>query len=303
MPRVSIVAAVFASALLQQTASAPGVPVSMVVTVEARHGNNVPVLEREDVMVYQGRDRAQVTGWVPLRGERADLQLALVLDDSLDPSVGIQLGDLRKFIETQPAPTAIGVGYMQNGTVRMTQDFTTDHARAAKGLRLPLGSAGAVGSPYLALSDLIKRWPAGATRREVLMISDGIDRLGGPGPGNPYLQAAIDDARRAGLIVYAIYATGTGHYGHSFWRINWGQTHLSQIADESGGEAYYLGVQTPVAFGPYLDEITRRLQNQYLLTFLANPRKKPGFEPVKLRTEVPNAELVAPDAVWVPASA
>jgi VWFA-related protein len=286
----------------QQSQSASSVPVNMVVTVEARHGDNVPAIDRQDVMVYQGRDRSQVTDWVPLRGDRAGLQLALLLDDSLDSSVGIQFSDLRKFIDAQPASTAIAVGYMQNGAVRMSQDFTTDHALADKGLRLPLGSPGVAASPYLALSDLIKRWPEGKLRRAVLMISDGIDRLGGTGLQNPYVEAAIDDARRAGVIVYAIYATGAGHYGHSFWRVNSGQTWLSQIADQTGGEAYYLGFQTSVAFGPYLDNITRRLQNQYLLTFLARPQKKAGFQNVKLRTEVPNADLVAADAVWVPAS-
>jgi hypothetical protein len=46
--------------------------------------------------------------------------------------------------------------------------------------------------------------------------------------------------------------------------------------------------------------LTRRLTHQYLLTFLAKPGKKPGLQPVKIRTEVPNAELVAADMVYVP---
>ena len=33
------------------------VPVQMVVTVEANHGKNVPAVGREDVVVYQGRER------------------------------------------------------------------------------------------------------------------------------------------------------------------------------------------------------------------------------------------------------
>ncbi|MGE5645282.1 MAG: hypothetical protein ACM336_05760 [Acidobacteriota bacterium] len=303
MSRLTIAAAALASAWLlapaEQTESASGVPVKMVITVEARHGNDVPRLESGDVMVYQGRDRVKTTGLVPLRGDRAGLQLALLLDESLDAGVGLQFDDLRKFMYAQPPTTAIAVAYMQNGTTRIAQDFTTDHALAAKVLRLPLGSPGVLASPYLALSDMIKRWPDTNVRREAILVSDGIDRLGGRGLQNTYVDAAIDDARRAGVIVYSIYSPGAGHYGHSFWRINWGQIWLSQIADETGGEAYYLGTQAPVAFGPYLDNIARRLENQYLLTFLAKPRKKPGFENVKLRTEVPNAELVSADAVWV----
>jgi hypothetical protein len=103
------------------------------------------------------------------------------------------------------------------------------------------------------------------------------------------------------VIIFAIYATGVGHWGHSFWRINWGQNYLAQIADETGGEAYFLGTGTPVSFSPYLDDLSHRLNHQYLLTFLAKPEKKAGLQAVRLRTEVPNAELVSADRVWVPA--
>ena len=167
--------------------------------------------------------------------------------------------------------------------------------QAAKALRLPLGDAGASGSPYFSLVDLIKRWPEGPVRREILMVSDGIDRFGGGGPSNPYVDSAIEEAQRAGVIIYSIYSPGMGHYGHSFWRMNWGQNYLSQISDETGGESYYLGFGAPVSFAPYLDDLNHRLTRQYLLTFLAKPERKAGFQQFKLRTEVPNAELVAAD--------
>jgi hypothetical protein len=47
--------------------------------------------------------------------------------------------------------------------------------------------------------------------------------------------------------------------------------------------------------------LSHRLDRQYLLTFLAKPEKKSGLQPVRLRTEVRNAELVSADRVWVPA--
>ena len=60
----------------------------------------------------------------------------------------------------------------------MTQNFTQDHAAAAKSLRLALGDFGAEASPYVSLSEFIKHWPAtNGTRREVLMITSGIDGL------------------------------------------------------------------------------------------------------------------------------
>jgi hypothetical protein len=135
----------------------------------------------------------------------------------------------------------------------------------------------------------------------MIVVSDGIDRLGGTGLGNPYVDEAIAEAQRAGVIIYSIYASGAGRYGRSMWRINWGQNYLSQIAEETGGEAFYLGFETPVSFTPYLEDVSRRLNHQFLLAFFAKPGKKAGLQRIKLKTEVPNAELVAAEKVWVPA--
>jgi hypothetical protein len=290
------------AALRAQQGAATGVPAHLVVTVEARHGKDVPVIHRDDVMAYQGKERGTVTDWLPLQGDHAGLDFFVLLDDASSTSLGSQLDDLRQFILGQPPTTSIGVGYMRNGTVDIVQNFTTDHAAAAKSLRLPFGNTGAIASPYFSVVDLLKHWPESAVRREILMVSDGIDRYGGGGPAeDPYVNSAVEAAQKAGVIIFTIYANGVGHWGHSFWRINWGQNYLAQIADETGGESYFLGLQTPVSFSPYLDDLSHRLNHQYLLTFLAKPEKKAGLQAVRLMTEVPNAELVSADRVWVPA--
>ena len=157
----------------QEKVPAPNVPVQMVVTVEARHDKKeVPVLNREDVMAFQKHERLQVTDLVPCRGDHAALELFILIDDASGMSLGSQLDDLRQFIETQPAATSIGVGYMRNAAVDVAQDLTADHPKVAKALRLPLGSPGVMPSPFLALSDLIKRWPTSPARHEVLLVSE-----------------------------------------------------------------------------------------------------------------------------------
>jgi hypothetical protein len=291
------------------------VPVQMVVTVGANHGKDVPAVSREDVQVYQGHDRDEVKDWIPLQGDNAKLELFILLDDATRADLGAQLEDLRRFVLEQPPTTEIGLGYMRNGVVDVAHRFTTDHAKVAETIRIPLGEAGAMASPYLSIVDSIKRWPTDSIghqvlmnrwpdipiRHEILVISDGIDRFGGTGIGNPYVDAAIVEAQRAGVIVYAMYAGGVGRFGRSIWRINWGQNYLSQVAEETGGESFYLGFETPISFTPYLDELDLRLNHQYLLAFFAKPEKKAGLQRVKLRTEVPNAELVAAEKVYVPA--
>jgi hypothetical protein len=297
---VLVVCACGASAAAGQQ-SANGVPAHMVVTVEPHHGSEVPPVNREDVMVYEGKDRDAVTEWIPAQGDRAGLELFIMLDDGADSSLGQQLQDLRKFIDAQPASTKIGIAYMQNGTARIEQNLTSDHAQAAKALRLPMGIRGANGSPYFSLTDLIKRWPESPERREVLMASDGVDLFYGSGDLlDPYVDEAIQNAQRAGILVSAIYTPGVGHFGHSYWQTYWGQLYLAQLAEKTGGEAYYIGFNgPPVSFAPYLEDLDHRLSHQYFLTFLAKPPKKAGWQPVKLRTEVPKVDLVSADRIYV----
>ena len=286
----------------QKSLAQEPVPAHMVVTAEAHRGPDVPQIRKEDVIVYQGKERKQVVDWTPLGGERGALQLFILMDDASHANVGSQFEEIKAFISSQAATTAVGVGYMRDGTVDIAQDLTTEHELAARALRLPMGNLGAFASIYLSIEELIKRWPESPVRREIIVISDGIDYFGGTGPANPYVDSAVERAQKVGIIIYALYATGVGHYGHSFWRMNWGQNYLSELAQETGGEAYFLGNETPVSFGSYLADIRQRLNHQYLLVFLAKPGKKPGLQSVRLRTEVPKVELAAADKVFVPAA-
>ena len=283
----------------QDRTEGPAVPVQMTLTVESRHDKAIPTLNQEDVLVFQKSQRLPVTNLVVCQGENAALELFILLDDASSMNLGSQLDDLRKFIKSQPGETSIGIGYMRNGAVIIAQDLTADHQKAAKALRLPLGDPGAAPSPFLSLSDLIKRWPASSARREVILVTSGIDPLGGA-IANPYLDAAIKHAQRAGIIVYAIYEPNAGHFGHSWWGLNWGQNHLAQIAEETGGESYMLGFGPPVSFAPYLTEIAEHLAHQYLVTFLAAPGDKGALQPVRVSTELPGAELVFAGKVYVP---
>jgi len=299
MRSLYLTAAVFATGgmllLAREDVPSPAAPVQTIVTVEARHGKGVPVLKQGDVMVFTKNERLRVTD---LEAHPA-LELFILIDDASGMSLGQQLQDMRQFIETQPAATSIGIGYMRNAMVEVFQDLTADHPKAAKALRLPLGYPGVMPSPFLALSDLIKRWPASAARHEVLLVSSCIDPLGG-GLSNPYLDAAIEHAQRAGVVVYAMCAPAAGHGAHSFWRMNWGQNHLAQIAEETGGECYMLGFGPLISFSPYLAELSEHLTHQYVATFLIKPGNKADFQSVRFTTEVPNAEIVAAGRVYVP---
>jgi hypothetical protein len=284
-----------------QQPSAGTAPVSTVVSVEAKHGKDIPVVNREDVRVFQGHDRLQVTAWIPMKGDQSGLELFVLIDEASSTDVALQFDDVRRFMNAQPSTTAIAVGYMENGMVRIVQNFTKDHAQAGKALRMPLGFWTGLSSPYLSIVDAIKRWPETPARRAIFVVSDGIDPMQ-PGTMDSYLADAVSQAQRTGTQVYTIYASRAGHFSHSLWRINQGQSNLSQLAEGTGGEAYFEGTMTPIAFAPFLDQFADRLDHQYKLTFLAKTERKASYQHVRLETEVPNAELVTADRVYVPAA-
>jgi hypothetical protein len=76
---------------------------------------------------------------------------------------------------------------------------------------------------------------------------------------------------------------------------------MAKLADETGGESFFLGIGQPVSFGPYLDRLQSSLDNRYRLEFNAMPGKKPGLQYVKLTTEVAGVEVNSADSVWVAA--
>jgi hypothetical protein len=292
-----------APASAQQANSSTDVPVHMVVTVKPHRGTQAPAVAADDVKVFQKGKPDAVASWVPLQGDRAGLQLFILIDDTSRDSLALQFSSIAKFIQEQPATTAIGVGYMRNGTVYTAQNLTTDRTLAEKALRLPLGASAGYTSPYLALSELMKRWPETKDRREVLMITSGIDPLGGGFSNdpftNPYLDAAVNQAQRGGFIVYSIYSPGAGRLGRGQFRTNLAQTGLDVLAQKTGGETYYLLYGAPVDITPYLQDISNNLKNQYGLTFLAKSAKKPTLEPVKVKTEMPNMGLKTAEAGYI----
>jgi hypothetical protein len=111
---------------------------------------------------------------------------------------------------------------------------------------------------------------------------------------------AIDYLNRNNIVAYSIYADPVGHFRRSFFLVTNGQSCLSRLTDEAGGEAFFVGNNTPVDFQPLLADLTRHLRHQYLVTFDAKPRKKSGLEDVRVITEAPGVEVRGPAQVYVP---
>ncbi len=283
--------------LAPKAAAADSAAVSMTVTAVGKKDTQPPALKKEDVQLYQGKEKTQVADWK--RGET--LYLAVLIDDSLESSVANQWGDLKAFFMAQPENTYIAVAYARNGSAMVAQDFTKDHALAGKALRLPLGNAGAFTSPYLTLQDWMKRWPETGERKSIILFSSGVDYFRGSfDPIDPDLDTTVARAQKQNINIWTIYVPDAGHIGRREFRVFNAQSNLSRISEETGAESYYLGFGMPVTLKPYFDEIQMHLNNQYLLTFVGNGGKKGKFERVRLVSEVPNVEFLTPSEVFLP---
>lgn len=307
------------SAFSQETTALSTVQVHVVITDAAlQEDKELPPLQKEDVKVKKGKTFLPVTQVIPAKGDNAALQLMILIDDTLNTSVGNNLTDIKEFIDAQSPSTLIGVAYMSNAIANVAQNFTADHDLATKAVRLPRGSTSSMDSPYLSLISLVKGWPQQKVRREVLMVTDGIDRLRGENPQASRLgpsfgpmyhsmptisvdaTSASEISQRYNVIVYSVYAAGVGRLGRGSWDLQLGLSGLSKVAEETGGECFSLGTSQLVSFKPYLDRLQRMLSNQYYVVFQAVPGKKAGFQRIRIETELSNSEILAPDNVWVP---
>src|SRR6266852_4389758 len=279
-------------------AAEPGT-VTMTVTAVGKKNTSPPIVTKDNVQLFLNKERTQVADWK--HGEK--LYLAVLIDDSLDSEIANQWSDLKAFFAGQPDSTYISVAYARNGTAMLAQDFTNDHELAAKALRIPLGGGGAFSSPYLALLDLMKRWPSSADRHSILLFSSGIDYFRGDLWTKPTdLDSTVSRAQKQNINVWTIYAPDAGHRGRGFFIANRAQSYLTELSDETGAESFYLGIAEPVTFKPYFDELSAHLSNQYLLTFRANGGAKGRFERARVHTELPHVEFLAAQQAFLPAA-
>lgn len=278
---------VFAATLPRQ-----GTEVQMIVTSADHMTHNPAVLTPMDVTI----DDATITGFTPFAFGR-DLELYFLIDDSADYAPAQKLEELRAFIKAQPAAVRIGVAYIHDGALRVAEKPTVDHDLAARALRAPAG--GMTVGPYRAITDLIANWPAKTGRREIVMLTSGIYSPA-DATASVNVEAAVRDAERAGVIVYALYNPNSDYISQDWNKVDTGLINLASLSYETGGEAYFIG-HTPVySVAPFLADITEHLAHQYLVKFVVTPRAEGAFQTIFLEPGTPERELMKPDKVWVP---
>lgn len=230
-------------------ASAQDVPAStalaqLVLTLDHLYGETSPALTQSELAVSHDYSPLTITKLTPLTGDRADLEMFLLVDDCSNCELGRKFQELQRFIVAQPSTTRIGVAYIEDGKLKIAAEPSIDRERTLKALSAPTG--GKPANPFDALESLITSWKSSATRRVVVLISNGIDPAAQE-IVNASVEKATAAAQRAGVQVYAIYNPIANYLSTDFDEIYTGQVHLAHVAEETGGEAYLL-TSGPFAF-------------------------------------------------------
>jgi hypothetical protein len=296
-----------ASPVVLAQSEAQGQGTAIVTVLPKQNNAPVPDIAQQNIQVQVDGRRSQITNWHPFRGPDAAVELVIMIDNGARTSLGRELGDITHFVRSLPPNVKVAFAYMENGRAAMAGPLSADHAKVVEQIHLPLGAAGISASPYFCLSDLAKHWPSQdrAARREVVMITDGVDRYDlRYNPDDPYVQAAIQDSARADLVVYSIYWVNTGRIDHTGYENNAGQNLLQEVTEATGGNSYWIGMGNPVSLTPYFENLSRRLNDQFELGFTAPLSGKAQVESLKVKIKAPGVSVTAPDQTFIaPAAA
>jgi hypothetical protein len=198
----------------------------------------------------------------------APLNLAILVQDDLVARVGSELNATRDFIRSLPAGSRVMIAYITTGSLQVRQAFTDDLEKAAKALRQPIASETASPyNPYVEVKEALRKFEEGsANRNAILLISDGLDTSHGfdvESAGNTIdLLRAVKEAQKRNVAVYSFYAPTVGLTSWNRLAVNYGQSSLNRLSNETGGRAFFQGTSF-VTFDSYFDRLRETLNSQY----------------------------------------
>lgn len=285
----------------QQKVRTVTIPISIFTKQELRENQAEEFIQADRLIVKENKTEQTILSIKSVTG--TPLSVAFLIQDDLTSNFNLQIQDIAKFIRNLPRGSRVMVAYMRGGSLQVRQKFTDDLEKAAKSLRIVLGSAAfAPRSPYDSVDDVLKRFDALPTgRRAIVMFSDGLDLSNGADSSTPGqsldLDKAILRAQRRGVAVYSVYSpTAVTENGNSTLILN-GQGSLQKISDETGGRAFFQGSIAPISFEPFFKDLVILLNRQFALTYLSTNMKK-GYYKVEVSSTNPEVKIEHPKGYY-----
>ena len=197
------------------------------------------------------------------------LNIAVLIQDDLIAQVGNELGVTRDFIRSLPQGSRVMVGYITAGSLQVRQPFTTDLEKAAKSLRMPVGSGSSSPfNPYVEVVEALRKFDGGGKNSNaVLLISDGLDTSRGfdsTAAGHTVdIDRTIREANKRNVAIFSFYAPSVGLTSRSRLAASYGQSSLNRVSHETGGRAFFQGTTGFVTFDSHFSRLRETLNRQY----------------------------------------
>jgi hypothetical protein len=77
------------------------------------------------------------------------------------------------------------------------------------------------------------------------------------------LERAITEANKRHVAIFSFYAPSVGLTSHSRIAASYGQSSLNRLADDTGGKAFFQGINGFVTFDSYFSRLKQALNEQY----------------------------------------
>src|SRR5258707_2359464 len=157
------------------------------------------------------------------------------------------------------------VGYITAGSLQVRTPFTTDLSRAAKSLRIPVGSTSASAyNPYVEVIEALKKFDSSwQGHNAVLLISDGLDTSRGfdaDSAGHTLdIDRTISEANRRNTAIFSFYAPSVGLTSRSHLAASYGQSTLNRVSHDTGGRAFFPGTTGFVTVDSYFNRLRAEL--------------------------------------------
>ena len=271
----------------------------------------LPELTKADIgQIKIGGKVAPVTDVQPVLNGSHVLQLMVLLDSEqmlgADPG---QFDSIKMFFHNMPSNVEIGVGWLLQGNVVVTQPFTTDRDLAGKALIAKTREEAADpkndnGNPFSCLGYLARHWPSPdpSKLRAVLMFTDGIIRNNAqPQSGDqvdPNVLAAAAELEMASITPYPFFWQDpiVPDPNRSEGGELEGQENFSEMDARTGGAGLFSGLFAPGSLDPLLDRLYTTLKSEVVIT--VDDPNKPGVRKVlDMKSTRDDIKLFGPDQV------
>ena len=277
------------------------IPISIFTKRELKDNQTEEFVQADRLIVEEDGDEQTI---LSIRSvTTASLALAVLIQDDLSGEANLQLKNIKEFIRQLPKGSRVMVAYLRGGSLDVRQKFTEELEKAADSIRIIVGSPSvAPRNPYDGVTDALKRFDALPTgRRAILLISDGLDVSNGLSSATPSQSIDLDEAilksQKRGVAVYSFYASGSLTSAGNSQLINYGQSSLLKLSEETGGRAFFQGSFTPVSFQPFFEDLGLLLNRQFALTYLSTHLKK-GYHKVKVMSTNPEIKIEHPKGYY-----